>query len=323
MITAVLYDGRSSRPQAVTLAVAGDRLLVRGDSERDEPLAGVRFGERLGAAPRRIELADGGHCEVSDPAGFEALLTAAGQMPRLIDRAQRSGRIAAASLLFSLLLAVAGWRWGLPWLAETTARWVPDEVAGELGTQVLVQFDEHLLQPSQLPLATRQRLRARYAALGGSADHLLFRDGRMGANAFALPDGRVVLLDGLVHLAGNDDQVIAVLAHELGHVRGRHGLRLLIQSSLVAGVASVVFGDVSSLLVVAPTLVLNARYSRDFERAADEHAVALLQTQGLSPGLLADLLEKLQAQKPAQGEGAGFLASHPASSERIARLRRP
>lgn len=51
---------------------------------------------------------------------------------------------------------------------------------------------------------------------------------QIGANAFALPDGTLVVTDELVELAGdNDDEVLAVLAHELGHIHERHGLRLL------------------------------------------------------------------------------------------------
>jgi Zn-dependent protease with chaperone function len=130
-----------------------------------------------------------------------------------------------------------------------------------------------------------------------------------------------------------------VLAHELGHIQRRHGLRMLIQGSIVAFVVSWYIGDVSSVAAGLPTLLLQARYSRDHEREADHYGAAMLKANGISPGRLADMLAKLEAahrdkaqpaEKPekadqqesarsaAQRRGiSDYLASHPATRERI------
>ena len=72
----------------------------------------------------------------------------------------------------------------------------------------------------------------------------------------------------LVELAKTDDELVSVLAHEVGHVRGRHALRQLLQAAGVSALAVALLGDVSSisaLLSAAPAL-LHAKHSRDCDR---------------------------------------------------------
>jgi Zn-dependent protease with chaperone function len=163
---------------------------------------------------------------------------------------------------------------------------------------------------------------------------LHFRDGGpVGANALALPDGTIVVTDQLLALAAHDEEIFAVLAHELGHINRRHSLRMLIQGSIVAFVVSWYIGDVSSVAAGAPTLLLQARYSRDHEREADNYGADMLKANGISPRRLADMLTKLEAahlskvEKAAEKERSppaadkprisDYLASHPATRERI------
>jgi Zn-dependent protease with chaperone function len=164
---------------------------------------------------------------------------------------------------------------------------------------------------------------------GQPAYTLEFRSSKdIGANAFALPGGTIIVTDQLVTLAGNDEEILAVLAHELGHVSERHPLRQLLQSS-VAGLAMTWYlGDISTLLAAAPTLLLQSSYSRDFERRADRYAADMLRHNGIAPARLADMLGKLESSHPAEKAGKGqasriaeFFSSHPDTEERIRTLR--
>ena len=77
---------------------------------------------------------------------------------------------------------------------------------------------------------------------------LVFRKSRIGPNAFALPGGTMVMTDQLVELVDHDDAVLTgVLAHELGHLQARHGMRMLVQATAIGAVSSLVFGDFSAL----------------------------------------------------------------------------
>ena len=195
---------------------------------------------------------------------------------------------------------------------------------------VLQEVADAVLAPSALDAERQQALVYRFASLTVPGDtrpafRILFRDGRrLGANALALPDGTLVVTDQLVRLADDDAQILAVLAHELGHVERRHSLRMLIQTSVVGLVMAWYIGDVSGLAAGLPTLLLQAGYSREHEREADRYAADLLRLNGLSPRLLADMLEKLEAAQGGDGatmSGLGYLSSHPSNRERVRYLR--
>jgi Zn-dependent protease with chaperone function len=156
--------------------------------------------------------------------------------------------------------------------------------------------------------------------------HVLFRKGGpLGPNALALPAGTIVFTDEMVKLAQNDDELLAVLAHEIGHVVHRHSLRMLVQDSLLAFLALAVTGDVSGtsqIFLGAPVLLTELYYSREFEQEADDHALRYLCRQRVDPRRFADLLRRVEAEvAKKRGDGdqkwGRYLSSHPATEERI------
>ena len=342
------FDGRSAKAHPVALTLADGVLSVRGEViQRDEPITSLRVSEPMGAAPRLVSFLDGAHCEVRDHAGMARLLAVTGFEDSLVVRLQYRWRWALASIAVTLAVVFAGYHWGLPAVSEWLAFKTPDAVLARMGSSTLNVLDRIAFSPSKLPETRQQTLRGAFERLAAPGDAkprytLLFRDGGpAGANAMALPDGTIIVTDQLVALAEHDDEIIAVLAHELGHIQQRHGLRMLIQSSIVAFVVTFYIGDVSSVAAGLPTLLLQARYSRGHEREADQFGAAMLKANGLSPRRLADMLAKLESshrekggktgkQTPrekggepdstqaAERSGVGdYLASHPATRERI------
>ena len=130
---------------------------------------------------------------------------------------------------------------------------------------------------------------------------LEFRTGGIiGANAFALPGGIMVVTDELVKLAKNDTEIIAVLAHELGHVKRRHAFRQSIQGVLSGLVLAAITGDVSAVASGLPAALMQMRYSRLHELEADMFALTALQKACLPPRSFADILMRLETQMHAK-----------------------
>ena len=156
-------------------------------------------------------------------------------------------------------------------------------------------------------------------------------------NAFALPDGTVVLNAGLILAADRADEVLGVLAHELAHVRHQHGVRQIISASGVYLIASALLGDASGVLAVvanASPLLLSQSYSRYFETEADQEGAKLLAEIRGDIGGLVSFFEKVKAEeakrlaeiddenaRAAVEAGFALLSSHPATEDRIASLR--
>jgi len=338
VLQARYFDGRTATAQVVNLALDGQDLLLRNaEFELRWPLHEVRISERLGNTPRLLTFAGRGHCEVIDHAGLEALLGPLANRRSWLDRMHHSlGWALLAAVLFILSL-FAAYRYLLPWGAEVLAMDLPNTVLQQMGNSTLETLDRFALKPSKLDKARQQQLIDEYARLKPLPDaqlpyHIIFRSSPgIGANAFALPDGTIVMLDGLVELAGNDNEILAVLAHERGHVERRHAMRMVLQSSIVGLVLVWYVGDVSTFLSGAPAIIAQAKYSRDMEREADEYAEQTLQRNKLSPCLLADILMKLEAAHQQKNHSAksgsaqrvqvlDYLSSHPATPERMAML---
>ncbi len=109
----------------------------------------------------------------------------------------------------------------------------------------------------------------------------------------ALPNGAIVLTDGLVTLlADRPDAVIGVLAHELGHLQLRHSMRLLLEVSALTGLSAIVLGDASGIIAQAPLLLGVLSYSREHETEADDQAITMMRAAGLSPAELAVFFER-------------------------------
>jgi Zn-dependent protease with chaperone function len=327
MLHAHYFDGRSTRVCIVNLSVVGEDLVIAGeDIDFRVPFARVMVDERLGRAPRRLRLPDGAFCEVRDLDALDTLLASTAHRDGWVDRMQRQLQFTLFATIACAALAVVAYEWGLPWAAAIGARHLPPAVARAISVQTLKILDGKLLLPSKIADQRRQALRVRFRALqlpqGGSPDsELLFRSSpQLGANAFTFPDGTIIVLDDLITSIDDDQQTLAVFAHELGHARGRHSLRLLLHGSAVGALWTMYVGDISTLVAAAPAALVQARYSQDLEQQADDYAAALLIHNGLSPALLADALEKL-AESHAGTSTGGYLSSHPSTDERMRHLR--
>lgn len=236
---------------------------------------------RLAHTQRRIGFADGSAFITQDNDAVDALLAHSHtQLTSSIHSLEGSFRAVALGLLILIAGVYLGVTQGIPWAAERVATQIPQDVQNRLGRDALVFLDRIILEPSELEAAEKQRLRRlampALVAAGFADTDLQFRKS-IGPNALTLPDGTIVITDELVALA-NDDQLLAVVYHELGHLEGRHILRRTLQNSfLVLGVFFLT-GDVNSveLLLAIPTVVMNSAYSRDFEREADRYALEKL-----------------------------------------------
>jgi Zn-dependent protease with chaperone function len=339
VIRAQLYDGRTSGSRAAQVAIEGAgtlaRLRIRA-AERDSsvPLVAVQIGERVGETNRLLQLPDGASLEVIDNVQFDSALEAAEVRTREAPLRRLESRWAYALAAVAATVLCAGFfvRYGIPALAARAVRYIPADVDSYIGADSVRVLDRSVFRPSALPPERQAQLRRLFAEVAADADDgaaqryrlELRAGGSLGANAFALPSGIVVLTDQLAQLARNDDELRGVFAHEVGHLVNRHAMRMLVQDSASALLVIGVFGDVSgvsSLAAVAPTVLVNAAYSRNFEREADAFAFRWMRRHAVPPERLGDLLERLASEQGAQS--GGYLASHPDLRERVNALHGP
>lgn len=335
-VALIWFDGTSTVGTAATLrwTGGGEVHLLGADGSplagSPFPLAALQLTPPLGRTQRRIAFGGPGRGETDDLDRLAALERRLGRggAARWLQRVEGAWPLVVLLTLALVASALAFGRWGIPALARAAAMALPDEAAANVGHGALDVLDRVWLEPTALPEARRAELRRQFAALaearGSPPMHLAFRRG-VGPNAFALPDGTVLLTDELVALAVDDEEITAVLAHEIGHVVHRHALRLVLERASVGLLVGLVLGDLSDLGTLgagAPSAVIQGMHSREHETEADDDAFDTLQQLGISPARFAAILQRLeqQARPDGGGETPGFFDSHPATAARVARF---
>ncbi len=151
-------------------------------------------------------------------------------------------------------------------------------------------------------------------------------------NAFACPGGTILITKGMVHAVQSEDELAAVLAHEIAHVSHRDGVNAISKSRWTQVVTLVGTNtaknyspQVLSQLVglfegaiddIFKTLVVNG-YGQSQEYQADEAAMSYLSKAGYNPSALKDFLSRLVSQGEGAASGGGVLKTHPATVDRV------
>lgn len=216
---------------------------------------------------------------------------------------------------------------GLPWLAATVGANMPlsweqgigdfiydpvkrsaERCQGELGQQVLTRLGAKLRVAAQLPYEL-------------TVDVL----NEATLNAVSLPGGHIVVFRGLLEVARDANEVVGVLAHEVGHITQRHGMQSMARQLSTGLLFAAVGGDPLGLTAASATLgnrLLSHAYSRQQEFKADRIGVELLDKLGLDSRGITFFFDNLRSMGLERHSGVGsFLATHPGTTERFEALR--
>lgn len=333
---ATWFDGRRAEAQPVQLWLDGDALLLEAADGARHRYARQRvvWPERTRHGQRQLLLPDGSVVQLVDASAWDQWAGEAGLSQPLAARWALNWPLVGAAAALLLVLGFSAWRWGIPWGARQAVDWVPASLEQSLGAQVMKDIERRgWAKPSELPAAEQQRIAEAAAAMvraaypSGAPEyrlHVRKAPKWLGPNAFALPGGDIVVTDALVQLLRDKGEaanaaLLGVVAHELGHVRERHGLRIVFEAGATSVLLGWWIGDYSSLLAAAPALLVQADYSRGHERAADAEALRVMRAAGIDPRAMVRFFALLKKKMPERdGDAPAFgLSTHPADSERV------
>jgi len=311
------FDGQRAERQAVMLRLTPQGI---GFAACDgTPVFWARSEiRRLPGPDDRLILACGdgrARLQVHDPAARAVLLRHIGPDTAKRGTARETRRIvfwliaATVSILLTALLLI-------PLLAERIAPLVPPRAEIALGDAVDGALRNHLdlvTCETGPGAAALDRLTARLSAV--HALHVEPRAAvvrRSEVNALALPGGRIYVFEGLLRHVDGPDALAGIIAHEIGHVAHRDGLRNLIQAGGTGFLMGLFFGDFigGGVLAGLAQTSLMATYSRRQELAADRFAAQTLHALGRPTHPFAGFLLDIGNDQP------GFFATHPMGEER-------
>jgi Zn-dependent protease with chaperone function len=334
------------RAKAALLTIGADGMMSVADRDSGAifasgPFSHIKISDRVGSIPRHITFPDQSVFETSDNDTVDNMVRPyARRHSRIIHGLERFHPRLLIFVALVVAFCFALYRFAMPVLVEVAVAVTPPVVPQLLSKSVLVSLDQTLFEPTKLSVERQKALSDQFAkitaltprgmaALAPAPDAraytLNFRGGgSIGPNAFALPDGTVVLTDELVDLAKDDEMVLGVLAHEIGHVDHQHSLRQLYRAAGVTALIMLIGGDIGSgtedILIQGSALV-SLSYSRSAEAEADRYSVELMHKAGHDPTAIARFFE-LMRDKLGDTSKGDFLSTHPATPERIGETRR-
>lgn len=239
--------------------------------------------------------------------------------------------IAAASLIGAILF------FGVPAasgpLAQATPKDFEQRIGANMAAQIQTVFRRCASEPSLELMTPVLEQMADDGDVGFETIH--FNIVRTSApNAFALPGGQVMATSGLVDALGNDQEAfLAVMAHELGHVRNRDGLRAFYRNAGLGLLLEVITGGsgLAQQAVLIAGQLTQLRHTRDQEAAADDAAYEIMVSANLDPAALARAFDAITASagEDDDRDDAGssrrrmpnWLKTHPDTAERIAKAK--
>jgi predicted Zn-dependent protease len=145
-------------------------------------------------------------------------------------------------------------------------------------------------------------------------------------NAFALPGGPIFFFSGLIDIMDSEDEVAAVLAHEIAHVRREHWAKRYADEqarSLGITVLALILNPGRTAITaasVANDLLFGLPYSRAQENEADRMGIELMVDAGFNPNAAITVMEKLQ-QIGSRNQPPQWLSTHPDTNHRIRSIR--
>ena len=343
------FDGATSVGQHAQLTVDTRSIRVSwGDGERLVAFSDVQVESALGSVPRKVLWGADDYFVSEDQANLNTLAKRSGSqgLSFLVARLEANFRGVAAAVMITVATLVLFAVYGIPRITASIAHQLPLAVSAQMAQSTLINLAP-LLQASELTEARKQQLRAYFSdheRADAPAVDVHFRRARsfVGPNALTLSGTTVVFTDAIVELLQDDQQLLAVFLHELGHARMRHVEQTLLQSVSWAVLLTFITGDiggVGELALTLPFAIGQSAYSREFERQADAFAVAELQRLDINSEVLAQALEQLERshKERSDAEPSGteqndetigmrrrlleYLASHPITADRIAAIR--
>jgi len=331
------YDGRTSAAEDV-VCIVYDNGAIRIQRMGDEgliltrPRFDITISPRLANTQRYLLLPDGEKFETNDNETVDRIETqfVKPSWLRFVHRLESHWKYVFPALVLLLFILWGLMSYGIPWVAKTLANRLPPSILNFASDQTLDILDRSIFKPSELDENTQGELLKHFQSVleahSGFKIEILFRKGGgIGPNAFALPSGTIVFTDEMIQISEHNDELLAVLTHEIGHIVHRHGMRSLIQDSILGFVLMSITGDVSGsseLFLGLPVMLTELAYSRSFEREADEYALTYMCTNGISPLGFASLMRRIESQKPnapdmASEKWINYLSTHPLTDERI------
>ncbi|AWG20798.1 hypothetical protein FFWV33_04200 [Flavobacterium faecale] len=239
-----------------------------------------------------------------------------GWYQNLLDLGTTSHVVVALSILAIIALCYV---YAIPWVGEKSVVLIPEEYDDKLGSSAFLE-NEYFVSVDAAKTKTLNEFAAQLQLQNTKKLKFTVVDSDE-VNAFALPDGNIVVFTGILKEMKNYDELVGLLGHEASHVNNRHSMKMLCRSLSGYLFVSIILGDANGVMAVIGDNVNSLQslsFSREFERQADEDGFKILVKNKINPQGMANLFQRLK--KDTSITIPEFLSSHPVTDDRISTI---
>lgn len=204
----------------------------------------------------------------------------------------------------------------IPWAAEQSVNLIPEEYDNKLGNSAWAGNEYFMNVDSKKTKLLNDFAKQLNLKNTKNLKFIVVKSDEI--NAFALPDGRIVVFTGILEEMKNYDELVGLLGHEASHVNNRHSMKMLCRSLSGYLFISVILGDANGIMATIGDNINSFQslsFSREFEHQADVDGYKILLANKVNPQGMSNLFKRLQKHQSISIPE--FLSSHPVTENRI------
>lgn len=320
--TATYYDGITSTPHSVELIFdeRNNELLFLSSDLKDKiwKIEDVEF-QKLNFCleiSNKINLSENLKIVDEDFAKqFIDTLNRNGKLTIYQKLIHKNIKVHIAILAFLVAFIALAYIYFVPWVGEQSTVMLPMEFDNYLSNEFLIDY----LSDNKVDSIKSKQLE-HFASLldfesNKTLSFIVIESDII--NAFALPNGKIIVFSGLLDKIKTPEELTALLCHEVIHVKNRHSVKMLARNLAGYIFISAMFSDVNGIMTVIAQNAENLQslsYSRKFETEADTEGFKLMLQNKVNPQGMLSLFQRIKDDEKAL---PSFLSTHPVTDERI------
>jgi len=321
--SAIYFDGISSTPQKIELILDEQQaelvFVTAGINSHKWDIEEISFEHIGDTLEIRHIMNTSSVVKVKDVdfiSGFLSLLNKNGHVGWYYRLLHLGMKAYIGMALIILGLIVGGYLVVIPWVAEKAVLIIPLSYDMSIGNTF---YNEYVYQNDIDSDKTEAlNLFADKLNLNNTGELHFTVVNSSTVNAFALPNGDIIVYTGLIDLMKDYDELAGLIGHEVSHVNNRHSMKMLCRNLAGYIFISAVLSDVNGIMAIIGDNVHNLQslsFSRQFEQQADKEGTEMMIQNHINPKGMTDLFKRLQTDEkviiPA------FISSHPITTDRI------
>jgi Zn-dependent protease with chaperone function len=312
-----------------SLFLDNDNLVILGDDHSEIQrfsVSEIKTSDRIGNIPRTLYFQTDYKFTTADNDLVDELLRQIGieKKRSLLYLLENNWKVAFTSFLGVVFLYYFIFTFLIPKFSQQIATYIPQSFKETVSQKGIDYFEEKkYFLKSKLTKAQRLHYSNLFSKVIKDFSQYdlklsFYSSPLIGANAFAFPNGQIVVTDEFINILSDDIEFTAILYHEIGHVHFNHGMEGLLRGAATSMLISMILGDAGSITV--PVIFLQNSYSQEMETQSDLFALTELKKNSIDKKYYAQIMKSLH--KPIDDETdfpelPNFLSTHPSLNQRL------